>query len=99
MRRIYCIAYCRKAIGNTALKTYLSLALIWVLFFDVSVMNVFKNTMGVGFNFSGIFSFYKYAFMHTELLVQTVFVLAILFLLFLAIGNLKNATFYFREVE
>ena len=99
MRRIYCISYCRKAISNIALKIYFSLALIWVLSFNVSVMNVFKNTMDIGFNFSNVFSFYKYAFMHTELLAQTVFVLAILFLFFLTIKNLKSATFYFRETK
>jgi len=90
MRRVYFIFYCRKAIGKFALKIYLILLLLWGLFHNISFVSVFRNTKSIAVDVGSVSSFYKYAFIHTEFVVQTISVAIIAILAFTLGNNLKG---------
>jgi hypothetical protein len=93
MRRIYVIFFCKKYFFNRlAFKTYLSVLLLWGLLSTVSVMNVFHNMMDSGVGFGRTSHFYKYAFMHTDLIVQIVTVSVLVFSSLLLIDTLRGVT-------
>lgn len=91
MRRVYFIFYSRKLLSGIALRVYLMLALLWVLLSNISFINVLKNTKNIGSsNVMQIPDFYRYAFMHTELVVQSTSILAIIFIAFIFRRNILS---------
>jgi len=93
MRRIYFIFFCKRYFFNPiALKVYFSALLLWGLLSTVSVMNVFNNMMDSGMSVGRTSSFYKYAFMHTNLIVQVVIISALIFVSLLLVDTLKGVT-------
>ena len=91
MRKVYFIFFCKRYFLNSlALKIYFSIVLLWGVFSTISVGNVFNNMMDSGIGFGRTMYFYKYAFMHTELIVQSVVVLTLIFVSLLLIDSLRG---------
>jgi len=94
MRRIQFIFYCRSTVSKVALKIYITLILLWGFIPNVSLMNVFKNTKNLGSMDAGhVLYFYKYAFMNTELVVQTISVAVFILAVFILGNNIKGLLF------
>ena len=69
MRRVYFIWVLKKALSPTLVRLYILTLFIWQTSYKVSFANVFNNTPGFG-DFAKNFTYFKYAFMHTEFIVQ-----------------------------
>jgi hypothetical protein len=91
MRRIYLISYCRKASTIFALKIYFAILLIIGLLYNVSILSVFNNLVIVGGSGVGELSHFSgSAFMNTELTVQAIFVLTLLFAIFVMVNSVRG---------
>lgn len=96
MRRIYLISFFRKCFSIAAIKVYSAVVLFFGLYINVSVADVFKNSLKFGSletTMINLFNFYKQAFVHTELDVQIISVLLIALASFILIDSIKKLSF------
>lgn len=74
MRRIYVIFFLKRVFSEFALKTYAFVGLMWAGVSLVSVGNVFKNMLNVSGGLDDFYNFFTYAFLHTTMVVQMLFI-------------------------
>ncbi|MEK7120854.1 MAG: hypothetical protein AAB840_02070 [Patescibacteria group bacterium] len=102
MRRVYLISFVKKIFGMTAIKIYGSLVLLFGLYINVSIVDVFKNSIkfgSLGTTFGNLFNFYGQAFVRTELDVKVIFVLFLGLVSFILFDSVKKLPLWVLKKE
>lgn len=89
MRKVCWTCYLRRVINPFMIKIYALLAVIVGVASTVSITNVIANMPSIS-NFTGLYSFYMYAFNNTEILVKAFVVGIALFTILLIVDVIKR---------
>jgi len=89
MRRVYTIWFMRLLVRPTAIKFYLLCIMLWQSFSYVSFASVIKNLPNIT-HIKSLYSFFAYAFLNTEAVVQVFAIAAMAIILWLIKDAYRN---------